>query len=116
MQLVVMTTVLALAGASKLCSSGCSLQVYTIPVESCNKTEYVDTTLCAGQCYHEDPVYFSATRQTEQNVCNGNWTYKVKHIRGCSVGVSYPVATSCKCTSCNEDYTDCAARINHSCF
>lgn len=53
MQLVVMTTVLALAGASKLCSSGCSLQVYTIPVESCNKTEYVDTTLCAGQCYNE---------------------------------------------------------------
>ncbi|KAM9825333.1 gonadotropin subunit beta-1-like [Syngnathus typhle] len=142
MQLVVMATVLALAlaGTAKHCSLGCTPRNVTIPVESCGRTEYVDTTVCEGQCYNEfptadrrfggdqtrycvgsvlnyslitrlcrlrDPVYLSPVKETKQKVCDGNWSYEVKHIRGCSVGVTYPVAKSCQCTSCNEDYTDC---------
>lgn len=43
----------------------------------------------------------------EQTVCNGDWTYEVKHIEGCPVGVSYPVATSCQCAPCNSWNTYC---------
>ncbi|XP_061556365.1 gonadotropin subunit beta-1-like [Phycodurus eques] len=114
MQLVVMVTVLALVGASNSCSFGCSLQNVSIRVESCGKTEYVYTTVCEGQCYHEDPVYLSATAVTEHYICNGVWIYEDKRIEGCSVGVTYPVAESCMCTSCNEDNTYCG-RLPGSC-
>ncbi|XP_077375012.1 gonadotropin subunit beta-1-like [Festucalex cinctus] len=117
MQLVVMATVLALAGASKRCSFGCSLQNVSIPVESCGKTEYVYTTICEGYCYNEDPVYMSPVKRAKQYVCNGDWiTYEVKYIRGCSEGVTYPVAKNCQCTSCDEDNTDCGRVSSISCF
>ncbi|XP_049574457.1 follitropin subunit beta [Syngnathus scovelli] len=120
MQLVVMATVLALAlaGTAKHCSLGCTPRNITIPVESCGRTEYVNTIICEGQCYNEDPVYLSPVKETKQKVCDGNWSYEVKYIRGCSVGVTYPVAKSCQCTSCNEDYTDCGRVpwVMPSCF
>ncbi|XP_077419553.1 gonadotropin subunit beta-1-like [Vanacampus margaritifer] len=117
MQLVVMATVLALAGASKHCSSGCSLKNVSIPVESCGITEWVYTTICEGYCYNEDPVYMSPGKRAEQKVCNDKWTtYEVKYISGCPEGVSYPVAKDCKCNSCDEDNTDCGRVSSISCF
>lgn len=53
MQLVVMAAVLALAGAGQGCSFGCQPTSISIPVESCGRTEFVNTSVCAGQCYHE---------------------------------------------------------------
>nr|XP_057925771.1 gonadotropin subunit beta-1-like [Doryrhamphus excisus] len=106
MQLVVMAAVLALADARQSCSFGCKPRNVNISVESCGKMESVFTTICEGQCYHEDPVYMS-WYQTKQNVCIGDWSYEVKHFKDCPVGVTYPVAKNCKCTTCNEDHTDC---------
>ncbi|XP_061617618.1 gonadotropin subunit beta-1-like isoform X1 [Phyllopteryx taeniolatus] len=62
----------------------------------------------------KDPVYLSATAVTEHYICNGVWIYEDKRIEGCSVGVTYPVAESCMCTSCNEDNTYCG-RLPGSC-
>ncbi|XP_061671203.1 gonadotropin subunit beta-1-like [Syngnathoides biaculeatus] len=107
MQLVVMVTVLALVGVSNSCSFGCSQQGVSIPVESCGKIEYVNTTVCEGHCYNKDPVYYSPVHRNKQYVCNGVWIYENKLIEGCSVGVTYPVAKNCTCTSCNGDDTYC---------
>uniref|UniRef100_A0A4W6ETB8 Glycoprotein hormone subunit beta domain-containing protein n=2 Tax=Lates calcarifer TaxID=8187 RepID=A0A4W6ETB8_LATCA len=107
MQLVVMAAVLAVAGAGQGCSFGCHLTNISIPVESCGGTEFVYTTICAGQCYHEDPVYIGHDDWAEQRVCNGDWSYEVTHIKGCPVGVTYPVARNCECTVCNAGNTYC---------
>nr|XP_061811318.1 gonadotropin subunit beta-1-like [Nerophis lumbriciformis] len=114
MQLVVMATLLVLAGASKHCSLGCSLKNYKLEVKSCDKTAFINTTSCEGQCYQEDPVYHSPKEQPTQNVCFANWTYEEKHIGSCPFGVTYPVAKSCMCASCKQSYTDCD-RLNRSC-
>ncbi|KAM9861246.1 follitropin subunit beta [Aulostomus maculatus] len=107
MQLVVMAAVLSLAGASEVCRLDCHLTNISVPVESCGSTEYIFTTICAGQCYHEDPVYISHDDWAKQETCNGDWTYEVKHIQGCPEGVTYPVARSCKCAACNTGNTYC---------
>nr|BAU22084.1 follicle-stimulating hormone beta subunit [Epinephelus akaara] len=107
MQLVVMAAVLALAGAGPGCHSDCHLTSISIPVESCGHTEYIYTTICEGQCYHKDPVYIGPDDWAEQKVCNGDWTYEVKHFQGCPVGVTYPVARNCKRTACNAGNTYC---------
>ncbi|XP_042274126.1 gonadotropin subunit beta-1 isoform X1 [Thunnus maccoyii] len=104
MQLVVMAAVLALAGAGQGCSYGCHPKNISISVESCGITEFILTTICEGQCYLEDPVYIS---HDEQKICNGDWSYEVKHIEGCPVGVTYPVARNCECTTCNTGNTYC---------
>ncbi|XP_034437100.1 follitropin subunit beta [Hippoglossus hippoglossus] len=109
MQLVVMATVLAaVAGAGQGCSFDCRPTNVRIPVESCGSTEYIDTTVCAGQCYNKDPVYISKEGPDKQNSCNGDWSYEVKHINGCPVAVTYPVARHCHCSICNLDDTDCS--------
>ncbi|KAM9816929.1 gonadotropin subunit beta-1-like [Neosynchiropus ocellatus] len=94
MQLVVMTTLLALVQAGKICRFGCqpmNMDV-VITAESCNRT--VSTTVCAGQCHVET-----------QNICNGDWFYERQNIRGCEVDV--PVARNCECRSCDGENTDC---------
>nr|XP_043886704.1 gonadotropin subunit beta-1-like isoform X2 [Solea senegalensis]ABU95601.1 FSH-beta subunit precursor [Solea senegalensis]ABW81403.1 follicle stimulating hormone beta subunit [Solea senegalensis] len=107
MQLVVMAAVLAIAGAGQSCSSRCRPANVSIPVQSCGNTEYIYTTMCAGQCYHEDPNYIHELGMDRQVICNGDWTYEVKRINGCPQAVTYPVATNCHCTSCNPDNTHC---------
>ncbi|XP_051234912.1 gonadotropin subunit beta-1 isoform X2 [Dicentrarchus labrax] len=107
MQLVVMVAVLALARAGQGCSFGCHPTNISIQVESCGLTEVIYTTICEGQCYHEDLVYLSHYERPEQRICNGDWSYEVKHIKGCPVGVTYPVARNCECTTCNTENTDC---------
>lgn len=52
MQLVVIAAVLALARVGHGCSFECRPKNISIPVESCGLTELIDTTICAGQCYH----------------------------------------------------------------
>nr|BBK03973.1 follicle stimulating hormone beta subunit [Takifugu rubripes] len=108
MQLVVMAAALALVRVGHGCSFDCRPTNISIPVESCGLTELIYTTICAGQCYHVDPVYINYHDWAEQTVCNGDWTYEVKHIEGCPVGVSYPVATNCKCAACNSGNTYCS--------
>ncbi|XP_077569986.1 follitropin subunit beta [Stigmatopora nigra] len=114
MQLVVMATLLGLAGASKHCNLGCSLKNFKLQVTSCNKTAIINTTSCAGQCYQEDPVYYSPKEQPKQNICTAKWVYEKKNIGNCPIGVTYPVAKSCHCTLCNEVETDCD-RLNRTC-
>ncbi|XP_068428981.1 gonadotropin subunit beta-1-like [Clinocottus analis] len=111
MQLVVMAAVLvlALAGAGHGCSFRCRLTNVRLPMESCGRTEYIHTTICAGQCENQDSVFISKINSPEQNMCIGDWDYEVKHINGCPEGVTYPVATKCDCKSCDPDEnTDCA--------
>ncbi|XP_008304086.1 gonadotropin subunit beta-1-like [Stegastes partitus] len=107
MQLVVMAAALALAGARQSCSFGCRPTNTSIKVESCGSSELVYTTVCEGQCYHEDPVYLEPGDWAQQHVCSGDWSYEVKYISGCPIAVSYPVAKSCECTACNLGNTDC---------
>uniref|UniRef100_A0A3Q3VPS6 Glycoprotein hormone subunit beta domain-containing protein n=1 Tax=Mola mola TaxID=94237 RepID=A0A3Q3VPS6_MOLML len=107
MQLVVMAVALALVRAGQGCSFGCHPTNVSILVEGCGLTELVYTTVCAGQCYHEDPVYMGSDDWAEQKVCNGDWTYEVKHIKGCPEAVSYPMARNCQCTACNSGSTYC---------
>uniref|UniRef100_A0A4W6ES21 Glycoprotein hormone subunit beta domain-containing protein n=1 Tax=Lates calcarifer TaxID=8187 RepID=A0A4W6ES21_LATCA len=54
-----------------------------------------------------DPVYIGHDDWAEQRVCNGDWSYEVTHIKGCPVGVTYPVARNCECTVCNAGNTYC---------
>ncbi|KAM8763405.1 follitropin subunit beta [Acanthopagrus schlegelii] len=107
MQLVVMAAVVLLTGTGQSCRFGCHPTNISMPVESCGGTEFIDTTICAGQCYHEDPVYLSHHDWAEQRTCNGDWSYEVKHIDGCPLAVTYPVARNCECTVCNTGNTDC---------
>nr|AET99103.1 follicle stimulating hormone beta subunit precursor [Monopterus albus] len=107
MQLVVMAVVLALVGAGQGCSFSCHPTNISIPVESCGSTEYVSTTICEGKCYNEDPIFIFHDDWAEQKICNGDWSYEVKHINGCPVPVTYPVATNCECTACNAANTYC---------
>lgn len=65
-------------------------------------------SICVSWCGWQDPVYIDYHDWAEQTVCNGDWTYEVKHIEGCPVGVSYPVATNCKCAACNSGNTYCS--------
>lgn len=53
MQLVVMAAVLALAGAEQDCSSGCRPKNISLPVDTCGTTEFIDTTICEGQCFQK---------------------------------------------------------------
>nr|Q9PW99.1 RecName: Full=Gonadotropin subunit beta-1; AltName: Full=GTH-I-beta; AltName: Full=Gonadotropin beta-I chain; Flags: Precursor [Trichopodus trichopterus]AAD51934.1 gonadotropin I hormone beta subunit [Trichopodus trichopterus] len=107
MQLVVMAAVLAVAGVGQGCRFGCHLTNISFPVDSCGITEFIYTTICAGHCYHEDPVYIGHDDWAEQKICNGDWTYEVKHLQGCPVAVTYPVARNCECTACNAGNTYC---------
>ncbi|KAM3625109.1 uncharacterized protein V6R79_006934 [Siganus canaliculatus] len=107
MQLVVMATVLALLGARQGSSYSCHPVNISIPVESCGNIECISTTICAGQCYHEDPVYIGNDDWAEQKVCSGEWSYETKHFEGCPVPVTYPVARNCKCAACNAGNTYC---------
>ncbi|KAM4602531.1 gonadotropin subunit beta-1-like [Polymixia lowei] len=107
MQLVVMAALLALAEAGQVCSFGCRPTNVSITVESCGRKESVDTTICAGQCYQQDPVYLGQDDWPKQETCNGEWSYEVKHIEGCPVGITYPVAKDCMCTTCETGNTYC---------
>ncbi|XP_074478515.1 gonadotropin subunit beta-1-like [Sebastes fasciatus] len=102
MQLVVMAAVLALAGAGQDCRLLCHLTNIRIPVEGCNQTQFIDTTICEGQCHYEDPVYSRPHHLANQKICNGEWSYEVKRIEGCPV-FTYPVARTCDCVQCNAD-------------
>ncbi|XP_030580287.1 gonadotropin subunit beta-1-like [Archocentrus centrarchus] len=106
MQLVVMAAALALAGAGQGCSSGCHPKNISLPVDICGTTELVDTTICEGQCYQEDPNYVLADNWPEQKICSGEWSYEVKYTERCPRGFTYPVARKCECTVCNAN-TDC---------
>ncbi|XP_069021734.1 gonadotropin subunit beta-1-like [Embiotoca jacksoni] len=112
MQLVVMAAVLALAGAGQDCLD-CHLTSYTIEVESCGTTEYVNTTVCVGHCYNEDPVYISHHEWPEQKICNGDWSEEVKFIEGCPEAVKYPVARNCNCIACNTEKMHCGRDPAH---
>ncbi|XP_068166454.1 gonadotropin subunit beta-1-like [Antennarius striatus] len=107
MQLVVMAAVLLLVRTGHSCILGCHPTNVSILVESCGIIESVHTTMCAGHCYLEYPVYIGHGDRAEQSICNGEWSYEVKHIKGCPVSVTYPVAKHCSCTTCNEGNTDC---------
>ncbi|KAF7662023.1 hypothetical protein LDENG_00249080 [Lucifuga dentata] len=107
MQLVVMAAVLALAEAERVCSLNCRPTNISITVESCGSIEPVYTTICAGNCYHEDWDYISDDVVNKQKICNGDWSYEVKYIKGCPVGVTYPVARNCMCTMCDPTSTHC---------
>ncbi|XP_055363555.1 gonadotropin subunit beta-1-like isoform X5 [Betta splendens] len=107
MQLVVMATVLAAAVAGQGCRFGCRPTNISFPVDSCGVTEFIYTTICAGHCYHEDPVYISHDDWAEQSVCSGEWAYEVKQLQGCPLAVTYPVARSCECSACNAANTHC---------
>ncbi|XP_017269697.1 follitropin subunit beta [Kryptolebias marmoratus] len=107
MQLVVMAALLVLAEVGHGCSFICHLKNVSIPVESCGTIKFIHTTICEGRCYQEDPIYDNHVDPPEQHICNGDWSYEVKHIDGCPVGVTYPVARSCHCTTCNTESTDC---------
>ncbi|AWP01222.1 Follicle-stimulating hormone beta subunit isoform 3 [Scophthalmus maximus] len=104
MQLVVMAAVLAMAGTGQGCSLGCKLANITLRVESCGVTE--------------DPNYIGNGDMDEQKICNGDWSYEAKHINGCPVAARYPVASNCRCTTCDEDSTYCGRtpRYMPSCF
>ncbi|XP_022054005.2 follitropin subunit beta [Acanthochromis polyacanthus] len=106
MRLVVMAAVLMVA-EGRSCGFGCRPTNISIPVESCGSVESVFTTVCSGQCYHEDPIYIGDDDWPEQQVCGGDWSYEVKHFSGCPVPVSYPVAKSCRCSMCDSGNTDC---------
>nr|ACR08087.1 follicle stimulating hormone beta subunit [Amphiprion melanopus] len=106
MQLVVMAAVLMVAEGGRSCGFGCRPTNISIQVESCGSVESVFTTVCSGQCYHEDPIYIGDD-WAEQQVCSGDWSYEVKHISGCPVAVTYPVAKSCRCSMCDSGNTDC---------
>ncbi|XP_034039527.1 gonadotropin subunit beta-1-like [Thalassophryne amazonica] len=107
MQLVVMAAVLALAGVGRSCHFGCHPINISIEVESCGMYELIYTTICAGQCANEDPVYIGHDDWPRQTICNGDWSYEVTHIKGCLVAVSYPVARNCRCTGCDTGNTYC---------
>nr|AGS55583.1 follicle-stimulating hormone beta subunit [Anoplopoma fimbria] len=108
MQLVVMAAVLGMVAAGQDCCFSCRLTNCRIPVESCGRTVFIDTTICEGQCFNRDPVYTSPQHRHEYDTCNGDWSYEVKHIDGCPDGVTYPVARNCKCNVCNpNESTDC---------
>ncbi|XP_029318099.1 gonadotropin subunit beta-1-like [Cottoperca gobio] len=107
MQLVVMAALLSLAGAGPGCSSRCHLTTIPIPVESCRGTEYILTNICAGQCETEAENLIDSDELPLQKSCNGDWSYEVAHIKGCQVGVRYPVARNCTCRKCNGNNTDC---------
>ncbi|CAG5859729.1 unnamed protein product [Menidia menidia] len=55
----------------------------------------------------QDSVLVSPENPPEQKICTGDWFYEVKHFEDCDVAVSYPVARSCTCASCNTLSTDC---------
>uniref|UniRef100_A0AAX7UQ84 Glycoprotein hormone subunit beta domain-containing protein n=1 Tax=Astatotilapia calliptera TaxID=8154 RepID=A0AAX7UQ84_ASTCA len=76
MQLVVMAAVLALAGAEQDCSSGCRPKNISLPVDTCGTTEFVDTTICEGQCFQKDPNYVHTDDGPKQKTCNGEWSYE----------------------------------------
>ncbi|XP_020498876.1 gonadotropin subunit beta-1 [Labrus bergylta] len=107
MKLVVMAAMLAVAGARKVCKSGCHLTNKVIQVELCGRNEPVFTTECAGHCYNKDSAYISNADEDKQQVCIGNWTYEVKQIQGCPESATYPVATHCECRACNIKTTHC---------
>ncbi|XP_006793877.1 follitropin subunit beta [Neolamprologus brichardi] len=106
MQLVVMAAVLALAGAEQDCSSGCRPKNISLPVDTCGTTEFVDTTICEGQCFQKDPNFVHTDDGPKQKTCNGEWSYEVKYTEQCPRGFIYPVARKCECTACNAN-TDC---------
>ncbi|XP_068598945.1 gonadotropin subunit beta-1-like [Brachionichthys hirsutus] len=114
MQLVVMAAVLLLVRTGHSCSLGCHPANVSIDVESCGIIESVHTTICVGQCYHKDPVYIAHDDWPEQKICNGDWSYEVKHIKGCPGGVTYPVARDCNCAPCNEGSTDCGHFLEYT--
>ncbi|XP_053722177.1 follitropin subunit beta [Synchiropus splendidus] len=105
MQLVVIATLLALVQTGKICRFECqpmNMDV-VITTDSCNRT--VSTTVCAGQCHVEDPLYIRDHFPKTQKICNGDWFYERQNIEGCEVDV--PVARNCGCRSCNGENTDC---------
>ncbi|CAG5859718.1 unnamed protein product [Menidia menidia] len=57
--------------------------------------------------FKKDSVLVSPENPPEQKICTGDWFYEVKHFEDCDVAVSYPVARSCTCASCNTLSTDC---------
>ncbi|KAM9764633.1 gonadotropin subunit beta-1-like [Menidia menidia] len=107
MRLVVVATVLAMATVGGGCRCDCYPKAVSIPVESCGSTRLVPTTVCEGLCFHKDSVLVSPENPPEQKICTGDWFYEVKHFEDCDVAVSYPVARSCTCASCNTLSTDC---------
>ena len=55
----------------------------------------------------QDPLFDSPEHRPKQQSCNGDWSYEVTHFPGCPVGVTYPVARNCQCTSCDPGNTYC---------
>ncbi|CAL8378834.1 unnamed protein product [Arctogadus glacialis] len=113
MQLVVMAAVLAMTWADQPCSFTCRPTPTTIAVKSCVRTESINTTMCEGQCYQEDPM--DPGERPQQYTCSGDWDYEVKHFEGCLEGVLYPVARSCKCSLCQSSNTDCQRVLRDVC-
>uniref|UniRef100_A0A3B3UQ06 Gonadotropin subunit beta-1-like n=2 Tax=Poecilia latipinna TaxID=48699 RepID=A0A3B3UQ06_9TELE len=109
MQLVVFVVVLALG---KGCFS-CNLKNVSIPMVRCDEKVWINTTICEGLCCSQDPVYRSHLQAPVQKTCNGDWSYKVKHIKGCPGSITYPVATNCYCTTCNTEDTYCGRFPGH---
>ncbi|XP_020773120.2 gonadotropin subunit beta-1-like [Boleophthalmus pectinirostris] len=106
MALVVMATRTAQVGAQ--CGLiQCRPVNDRIEVESCGIREKVVTTICAGNCYHQDPVYEDYLNVPKQNVCVGDWRYETHVIEGCPVPVTFPRAHSCSCGHCASQYVDC---------
>ncbi|XP_033847744.1 gonadotropin subunit beta-1-like [Periophthalmus magnuspinnatus] len=106
MVLVVMATGTALVGAE--CGLiQCRPVNVSMEVESCGIREEVLTTICAGNCYHQDPVYMDYLNSPEQRVCVGDWHYDKHLIQNCPVPVTFPRAHSCSCGPCATQYVDC---------
>uniref|UniRef100_A0A8C6T657 Glycoprotein hormone subunit beta domain-containing protein n=1 Tax=Neogobius melanostomus TaxID=47308 RepID=A0A8C6T657_9GOBI len=106
--LVVMAAMWVLVGAEHECGlTQCRLMTSNLEVESCGLREQVVTTVCAGYCYHQDPVYMSALYSPEQGVCTGEWHYEERLIQDCPVPARIPVAHSCTCGPCLTGHSDC---------
>ncbi|XP_035991561.1 gonadotropin subunit beta-1 isoform X1 [Fundulus heteroclitus] len=110
MQLVLMAAVLALAEVGCF---GCRLKNVSIPMERCGQRVCIHTTICEGLCFSEDAVFESPDEAPEHRVCNGDWSYEVKHIQGCPESITYPVATNCYCSACNTKDTYCTRLYAH---
>ncbi|XP_041842528.1 gonadotropin subunit beta-1-like [Melanotaenia boesemani] len=102
MQLVVMAAVLALVGQG---CCGCHPKDFSIYMDVCGNEKCIQTTICEGDCFQEDPSYISNVESSVEKVCSGDWVYEVKYIDGCPVSV--PVAKNCKCAECKPNHTYC---------
>nr|CAE17336.1 thyroid-stimulating hormone beta subunit [Neoceratodus forsteri] len=94
----------------------CTMSRYMLYIEreECSHCMAINTTICTGYCMTRDPnVKILIPKSVlSQNVCTYNTIkYMTMRLPGCPPDVDpyyhFAVATSCKCSQCNTDTTDC---------